>query len=165
MIDGISGGMMPMPPGGKQGGGSSNPLTDAQKATITETLEQFDASNLTEADAQSIVSAFSEAGIQPGREMAEAMSAAGFNAREVGDLAGVGPHNQGQSQGMGGGMPPPPPPGGGKEGGMNIDESSFEELLSLLEEYDEMSEEARQSSIDALRGTLIPEEGLFSASA
>ena len=48
---------------------------------------------------------------------------------------------------------------------LNIDESSFEELLALLEEYDEMNDEARQSSIEALRGTLIPDEGLFSASA
>ncbi len=83
MIDGISGGMMPIPSSGRQGGPSSTPLTEEQKTTISETLEQFDASNLTEADAQSIVNAFSEAGIQPGREMAEAMSAAGFNAREV----------------------------------------------------------------------------------
>ncbi len=160
MIDSISAGMVPMQSGGRHGGSSSAALTAEQKATITETLEQFDASTLTEADAQSIVSAFSEVGIQPGREMAEAMSAAGFDAREVGELAGVGP--QGQGQGMNG--MPPPSKDGGRESGMNIDESSYEELLSLLEAYDEMSEEERLSAIEALRGALIPDEGVFSAS-
>jgi len=149
---------MPMPPGGRGGGSFSTPLTTDQKELINQTLEQYDASNLTQSDAQSIVSAFSEAGIQPGREMAQAMSGAGFDARTVGEMAGV----QGRPP-PGGGMGPPPT---GKEGGgLNIDESSFEELLALLEEYDEMNDEARQSSIEALRGTLIPDEGLFSASA
>jgi len=78
-------------------------LTTEQQDTITSVLAEYDSSTLTTSDAQSIVAAFEEAGIQPSREMANAMEAAGFDAREVGDLAGVG-----GPQGHGG-MPPPPP--------------------------------------------------------
>ncbi len=62
---------------------------------------------------------------------------------------------------------PPPPKGGGKESGLNITQESMEELFSLLDEYldDDMSEEERSSTLEMIRGTLIPDEGLFSTSA
>ena len=79
---------------------STNSLSSSQLETISSVLEDYDASNLSQSDAQSIVAAFEDAGIEPSAELASAMEEAGFDAREIGDLAG------GKS---GGGMPPPPP--------------------------------------------------------
>lgn len=148
MINSISNGMMPMP---AQQNRSSSPLTDDQKQLISDTLKQYDADNLTEADAQSIVSLFSEAGIQPGKALEEAMSAAGFDARAVGDTAGL------QAQ------RPGPPPGDGNKGGLTVDQETLNQLVSLLDQYlnNDMSEEERNSTLESLRATLVPEEGLF----
>jgi urease gamma subunit len=93
-------------------------------------LSQYDSENLSEADAQAIVEAFQAEGIQPGRALAEAMNAEGFDAREVGQLAGVeGPRG-------GGGMPPPPPPPSDEE------VSSISSLLDTLLNSDEEDEES-----------------------
>ena len=152
MIDSISSGMMPMPP---RQNGNDTPLTDDQKQLISETLKQYDANNLTETDAQSIVTAFSEAGIQPGKALMEAMATEGFDARTVGEAAGL----QGQ--------PPGPPPGQGNQGGLNVDPERLDELVNLLDQYlhDEMSDAERQSTLDSIRETLIPEAGLFNDKA
>lgn len=80
---------------------TSASLTTTQEETIASILESYDADNLSENDAQSIVEAFQDAGIEPSTELESAMSEAGFSAQEVGTLAGVGPQE--------GGMPPPPP--------------------------------------------------------
>ncbi|MDK1287326.1 hypothetical protein [Pseudoalteromonas umbrosa] len=64
-------------------------LSEQQTSTIKETLEQFDPENLSEADAQSIVNSFSEAGIKPSKALAEQMSELGFDAKAVGELAGA----------------------------------------------------------------------------
>ena len=152
MINSISNSMMPMPP---QQNRNETALTDDQKQLISNTLGKYDASNLTEADAQAIVKTFSEAGIQPGKAMAEAMSASGFDAREIGDTAGL----QRQDKG--------PPPGQGGNGGLNIDQESLEQVFSLLDQYlhTDMSDEERNSVLESIRGTLIPEDGLFSDQA
>ena len=152
MIDSISSGMRPMPP---QQNRSTASLTDDQKQLISDTLAQYDAGNLTKVDAQSIVKIFNEAGIQPGKALAEAMAANGFNAREVGDTAGL----RGRETG--------PPPAQGSNGGLNIDKESLEQLFTLLDQYlhDDMSDAERQSTLDSIRGTLIPEQGLFSDQA
>ncbi len=151
MIDSISntGMAMPHPPRG-QGGAS---LTDDQKQLITDTLNQFDADSLTEADATSIVSSFQEAGIQPGKELAQVMETAGFDAKIVGDMAGV--------QG--------PPPGGpqGQGGGININEELLEELYTLLDQYyaEETTDVDRSSLTDSIRTLLGSEDSIFSAKA
>lgn len=74
-------------------------LTTEQVELISDTLAEFNPDTLTEADAATIVNRFSEAGIQPSRELAQAMDEAGFNARNIGDLAGVGPR-AGESSGQ-----------------------------------------------------------------
>jgi hypothetical protein len=152
MIDSISSGMMPMSP---QQNRSTTSLTDDQRQLISDTLAQYDADNLTKAGAQSIVKIFNEAGIQPGKALTEAMAANGFNAREVGDTAGL----RGRETG--------PPPAQGSNGGLNIDKESLEQLFTLLDQYlhDDMSDAERQSTLDSIRGTLIPEQGLFSDQA
>lgn len=70
---------------------------------IASVLENYDADNLSESDALEIVAAFKEAGIEPGSELESAMEEAGFDAKEVGTLAGVGPEGGGPGGGGGGG--------------------------------------------------------------
>lgn len=89
-------------------------ITSSQEDTISSILSNYDADNLSESDAQSIVAAFKDAGIEPSDELVSAMEEAGFDAQEVGTLAGVA-----------GGPSGPPPSGGG--GG----ESSEEEYDAL----------------------------------
>jgi hypothetical protein len=111
-----------------QNSSSSSTLTDAQLETISSTLGEYDSSNLSSEDAASIIEAFEEAGIQPSEELVSAMEAEGFDAKTVGDTAGVG-----GPQG-GGGMPPPPPP---SEEEVSEVSDLLDTLLSLEEDDDE----------------------------
>ena len=78
-------------------------MTTSNEETISSILAEYDADNLSQSDAQAIVASFQDAGIEPSEELAAAMDEAGFDAKEVGTLAGVG--QQGET--------PPPPPSGG----------------------------------------------------
>lgn len=102
----------------------ANSLTQGQSQLINETLSQFNANSLTESDARAIVSTFSEAGIRPGKELAKAMEEAGFDAKTVGELAGVSP-------------PPPPSSGGQREqnSGLQVSLEQFQEIVALMDEY------------------------------
>jgi len=103
---------------------NSNVLSFDQQQTLQDVLSNYDSDNLTTSDAQEIVSAFQDAGITPSKSLADAMESLGFDAHEVGTLAGVvGP------QGAGGMPPPPPPP---KE-----DENTISEILSELLDSDD----------------------------
>ena len=55
-----------------------------QKESMTKVLSQFDANNLSSADAKKITTAFKKLGVEPGRALEEVMAAAGFNAQQVG---------------------------------------------------------------------------------
>ncbi|MDY0051655.1 MAG: hypothetical protein RBR65_03850 [Aliarcobacter sp.] len=100
MISSISSSSIITPQSSQSSTSSSSNLTSSQLDTISSVLENYDASNLSASDAQSIVQSFQEAGIEPSAELVSAMEEAGFDAQEVGGLAG----------GKQGGMPPPPPP-------------------------------------------------------
>lgn len=114
---------------------SSSTLTATQQALIEETLAQYDVENLSQNDAKAIVETFSEAGITPSYALESAMASAGFDAKEVGTLAGVGGAESGKGP-MGG--PPPPPPS-------DEELSTIEELLeSLL--YADSEEESEDGS-------------------
>lgn len=105
-------------------------LSLEQQTLIEETLKNYDSSSLSETDAKEIVETFSEAGIEPSKEFESALSSLGFDAKDIGDLAGVGEEGGGPSGGArpAGGPPPPPP----KE-----EVSTISDLLeSLLEEDD-----------------------------
>lgn len=134
MVGSVSSSSMVMPQQVTQGSNSSSSLTTTQLETISSTLEQFDSSNLSSEDASSIVKAFDEAGIQPSEELASAMEAEGFDAKSVGDAAGVGGPKGG------GGMPPPPP--SGKE------ESSMADLLDTLLSLEEEDDTSSNSSFN-----------------
>lgn len=95
-------------------------LTSEQQAFITNTLSQFDADNLTQESATSIIEAFAEAGIQPGTALEASLTELGFDAKSIGDLANIsGDDNR-----------PPPPP-----------KQSSEEITSLVDYLTELMEE------------------------
>jgi hypothetical protein len=115
---------------------SSSGLSSSQLALIEETLAQYDAESLSAEDAKEIVEIFSEAGITPSAALESAMSASGFDAREVGDLAGVG-----KGGGKGPMGPPPPPP--------EEEISSIGELLETLLAAEEDAGEEDTTITDA----------------
>jgi hypothetical protein len=82
--------------GGTSNFRASSGLTADQKSSIKSVLGKLDSKNLSSADAKKITSEFKKLGIQPGKELEEAMAASGFDARQVGDLAfGHGQQSQG----------------------------------------------------------------------
>ena len=75
---------------------ASSSLTAEQKGGIKSVLSKFDSKNVSSPDAKKITTEFKKLGIQPGKELEEAMAASGFDARQVGDLAfGHGQQSQG----------------------------------------------------------------------
>jgi len=124
---------------GQIGNTNNTPLSESQLETISSVLSNYDSSNLSAEDASAIVEAFSSAGIEPSRELANAMSSEGFNAKEVGDLAGVGK----------GDMPPPPPPP--PPSNSEQEESDISSLLdSLLSIQSEDEESTITSSFNEI---------------
>lgn len=97
-------------------------LTDDQKTQIQSILSQYDPENISEADAQSIFEQFSDAGIQPGKGMKEAIEAAGFDAEQLRSL----------------GMPAmqPPPDMGGMQESSELTEEQAATVQSILSNYD-----------------------------
>ena len=142
---------------------SSNNLSSSQKDTISSVLENYDANNLSQSDALEIVAAFKEAGIQPSSELESTMKEAGFDAKEVGTLAGV--ESQGQA-----GSGRPSGGGGGSGGGsssssededydvMDTNEDGFVSAAETEEYYRTSSEQStgdlslnKQNSLDNLQ--------------
>ena len=121
-MNSISSSLPPPPPGATM---QKQSLSDDQRSTISESLSAYDPENLTAEEAKSIVETFSNAGIRPGQELANAMAEAGFDAHAVGELAG----NERPS-----GPPPGPPPPQAQNQGLSEDMLST--LESLLEEYE-----------------------------
>lgn len=132
MISGINTGtQMNMPSNESR---TEQTLTQDQQKLISDTLTEFDPDNLSESDALSIVESLSDAGIQPGKALESALSDLGFDAKSIGDLAGVsGPEN--------GDRPPPPPPAA----------QSSEEVSDLIDYLTELLEEKlAESSAESL---------------
>lgn len=130
MVDSIgSASFRPPPPPSGAGGQSS--LTDDQASLIEETLAGYDADNLTEGDAASIVEAFAEAGIAPSGAFADKLAEVGFDAKEIGSLAGVEPSE--------GSRPPPPPP---------ADSSSSLDLTDAVDYLETLFEEKEETETD-----------------
>ncbi len=107
VISVINSGMsMPPPPRTEQN------FSEDQQLLISDILSQFDADNISETEAISIVEAFSEAGIQQGAALEKSMSDLGFDAKAIGELANVSDR---------GSMPPPPPKQSTEEIGSMVD--------------------------------------------
>jgi hypothetical protein len=155
MVGSISGGMMPPPPRVQSSSGQSS-LTDDQLQTITDVLSEYDVDSLTSTDALTIVEAFQEAGISPGQELEEAMSEAGFDAQEIGQLAGVDDEQAGA---------PPPPPESSESVTLNISDQMLQDLNSLLDSYysEDLSDEEKESTLASIKEIFeqtVPEGGL-----
>lgn len=117
---------------------SEKALTADQQTLISDTLSKIDVDNLTTEDALSIIETFSEAGIEPGKGMESALSALGFDAKDIGDLANVQEDNR----------PPPPPPPSQSTDEISTMASYLEELLEqtlAASDAEELSDEQRYS--------------------
>ena len=114
-------------------------LTTSNEETISSILAEYDADNLSQSDAQAIVASFQDAGIEPSEELAAAMDEAGFDAKEVGTLAGVGQ----------GGTPPPPPSGGAMASSQTEEEyDSLDTNENGIVSLDELQEAYGSSTTD-----------------
>jgi len=132
-------------------------LSNDQRQLITDTLSEFDADKLMEADAQSIVETFKEAGIRPGRELAELMSESGFDAKTVGELAGNEP--PGNMTGQAGTTSPQ------SVQNLILSDDDREQLTSLVEQLysGELEDDAKDDVLASIREILEankPEKGL-----
>lgn len=129
-------------------------LSLEQQTLIEETLAKYNADSLSESDAKEIVEIFKDAGIEPSKEFASALSSVGFDAKEIGDLAGVS-GNGGPGGGRPAGGPPPPP--------SDEDEEEIDSVYDLLEALLETDEEDETSSTTAtssiFAGTGYEDEG------
>lgn len=131
-------------------------LSTEQKDLIEEVLAKYDTESLSSSDATEIVEAFKEAGIEASSALASAMEDAGFDAKEVGDLASASGATG--TSGPGGGRPaggPPPPPTEEEEEEI----SSIYDLLETLLAADEEDEDSSTSISSILSGTGYEEEG------
>ncbi|BFT28976.1 hypothetical protein D210916BOD24_01520 [Alteromonas sp. D210916BOD_24] len=77
----VSGQRPPKPP--------QTELNQQQTETVQSILANYDADSLTGDDAKAIIEAFKEAGIQPGESLESVMEQAGFDAKQLGELAGL----------------------------------------------------------------------------
>jgi hypothetical protein len=118
MINNVNSGMSMPPPPPR----SEQSLTEEQQTFISDTLSEFNADELSEEDALSIIDMFSEANIQPGVALEKAMSSAGFDAKSIGDIAGAAESSS---------RPPPPPP----------PKQSTDEISSMVDYLAELLEE------------------------
>lgn len=105
----------------------STPLNNEQLSIVESTLANFDAENLSASDASEIVSIFSEAGIQPGRELENTLKEFGFDAHEIGSLAAPNETNQGSNQ-------------ANSSSTSGINQSNLQLLQSILEKYEDLSD-------------------------
>ncbi len=114
-------------------------MSTDQKEQVQEILSELSADNLTSDDATSIVESFRDLGIAPSKELEQLMADNGFDAKSVGDMAGVG----------GSQMPPPPPPP--QNNGSNSSEmvSFLEELLENFD--DQLSDDDKDSILEAVQ--------------
>jgi hypothetical protein len=109
---------------------TSPTLTDDEVSKVKSILSQYDSSNLTKDNAKAIFRSFREAGITPGQGLADAIDAAGFDAKSLFLMVRPKRHH-----------PPaesaPVPTDSVKAGdNQTIDVSKLKDLQSLLNNYD-----------------------------
>ncbi len=75
-------------------------LSVNMKSTVLSILSNYDAENLTEADAKAINNAFREAGIRQGAGQQEAIESAGFSPRKISSLDPPPSRNEGRRPAM-----------------------------------------------------------------
>lgn len=138
---------------------SNQQLTSEQTQLLEETLADLDPNSMSEAQAQTIVETLEAAGIEPNAALADSMSALGFDAKSIGDLAGV----KGGAQGA----MPPPPSADSSVAQLELSDDQFSELDSLLtslyeEENSENNKAILLSNIQQLLQEGSSDNGLLS---
>jgi hypothetical protein len=116
---------------------SSQPsMSTDQKEQVQEILSEFSADNLTSEDAASIIESFRDLGIAPSKELEQLMANKSFDAKKIGDMAGVSDSQR-----------PPPPKNNGSDSSEMV---SF--LEELLENYDnQLSDDDKDSILAAVQ--------------
>ena len=114
-------------------------LKEDQLAYVSSVLEDYDSSALSDADALEIVANFSQAGITPSRDLANAISDAGFSASQIGELAAVTGISANSFDSRGAGAPPPPPADTVEE-----EEELTQILLDLLDANEKENKEEEE---------------------
>jgi len=122
------------------GTSESSSWTTDQKTFITDLLSQYNSDSLSTSDAKEIVKSLQEAGIEPSKSMESTMAASSFDAKEIGDLAGVG-------KGGNGGKPMAPPPP--KQEEISSVSNLLESLLNSDDEED-ITTNTSSSSFDTI---------------
>lgn len=120
---------MPPPPRAT----SEKSFTEEQQTVISETLSLYDVDNLNETDALNITTVFSDVGIQPGLALEKAVSASGFDAKSIGDLA-----NANNSGNITSASPP-----------SSIQKQNTKEITSMVDYLTELMEEKLAASNDS----------------
>ena len=127
-------------------------LSLEQQTIIEETLANYDSDSLSQSDAKEIVDIFKDAGIEPSNNFASALASVGFDAKEIGDLAGVSKTATAEASGPAGGRPaggpPPGPPPSSSE-----DEEEIESIYDLLEALLSTDDEDEDTSISSSSST------------
>ncbi len=116
-------------------------LNEDQLNYVSSVLEDYDSSALSDADALEIVANFSQAGITPSRDLANAISDAGFSASQIGELAAITGTSASSSDTRGGNTPPPPPPPADTA---EEEEELTQILLDLLDANEEETKEEEE---------------------
>ncbi len=106
---------------------SSNKITEEQKASIESILSEYNSAELNELDASSIVQKISELGVMPGIQLEGVLADAGFDAKEIGDLASV------NKQGPKGGPPPV-----SNDNATTINQENLQVLQDILAQYNDL---------------------------
>jgi len=126
-------------------------LNNEQKEKTDSILSDYDNTTLTEQDAKDLVAAFQEAGIKPSKDFADTLKTAGFDAHQIGDLAGVE-------------TPPPPssPPQQLNVPSAGLNQENRQLLQSILEQYTDiwnLSAEDEQTLSNSLLAAGLLEPG------
>jgi len=131
--------------------------TSSQQQLISDTLSKYDVNNLTNSDAQAIVSTFQKAGIEPGKDLTTAMDQAGFDAKQIGNVAGghQGPPPRG----------PRPSDSQGQSQGTTLSENVLQDLYTLLDKYyaNDTTNADRTSLTNSISSLLGSNSSIFSA--
>lgn len=114
-------------------------MTADQKSQVSDILDQYSVDSLSSDDASSIVKSFEELGITPGQELEQVMADKGFDAKSVGDMAGLQEPGEGR-------VPPPP----------KNEVSNSAEMVSFLEEIlesygEQLSDDDKDSILTAVQ--------------
>jgi hypothetical protein len=130
-------------------------LSAEQVGTAESILEQYDPQSLTEEDAKSIVSAFKEAGLEPGSDLRQTVREAGFNGREILELSGIVDHRDGSK--------PPPLIATGNQ----VNNEALEQLQDILSHYEDLGDlnkqEQRELNVSLYKAGLLEPGALVTA--